>query len=364
MKHIKQMTEVLSEYYDWDPRRLPFFANMLSAIIRSRSVNMQKVAESIEGAAMTESNYRRIQRLFQKQAFDYEMTARLLSTVLPDKPWVLAMDRTNWKLGDANVNVLVLAVAHEGMAIPLLWKFLTKKDEEGSSVGKRGNSDFKERQSLMEQFISLFGVERIKALTADREFIGKEWFEWLMLQEIPFVIRIRNNLLLDQDQLDARTIEELFAHVRKNEFCAFGETTLFDQKLHLGGIRASKSDEALVVVSNRPMDKETIATYRRRWEIETMFGALKSKGFNFEESKISEEHKVEKLMALLSISFMWSILAGEYRQKQTPIALKKKSKSENLQGQESFQAWSRVAKERIGQFKAQKEGVFRVNEAA
>jgi hypothetical protein len=364
LKHIKQMTEVLSEYYDWDPRRLPFFANMLSAIIRSRSVNMQKVAESIEGAAMTESNYRRIQRLFQKQAFDYEMTARLLSTILPDEPWVLAMDRTNWKLGDANVNVLVLAVAHEGMAIPLLWKFLTKEDDEGNTVGKRGNSDYKERQALMEQFVSLFGVKRIKALTADREFIGKEWFEWLMDKDIPFVIRIRNNLLLDQDQLDARTVEELFAHVRKNEFCAFGETTLFGQKLQLGGIRSSKSDEALVVVSNRPMDKETIAIYRKRWEIETMFGALKSRGFNFEESKISEESKVEKLMALLSLSFMWSILAGEYRQEQSPIALKKKSEPENLPHQESFQAWTGVAQKRIGQFKAQKEGIFRVARAA
>ena len=364
MRHIQQMTDVLSEYYDWDPRRLPFFANMLSAIIRSRSVNMQKVAESIEGAATTESNYRRIQRLFQKQMFDYEMTARVLSTVLPDEPWVLAMDRTNWKLGDANINVLVLAVAHEGMAIPLLWKFLTKEDEDGSAVGKRGNSDFKERKALMETFVTLFGVKRIKALTADREFIGKEWFEWLMEKEIPFVIRIRNNLLLNQDQLDARTVEELFTHVRKNEFCAFGETVLFNQLLHLGGIRSSKSDEALVVVSNRPMDKETIAIYLKRWEIETMFGALKSRGFNFEESKISEEHKVEKLMALLSISFVWSILAGEYRHQQNPIALKKKSESENLQGQESFQTWIRVAQERIGQFKAQKEGVFRVIKAA
>lgn len=364
MKHIQQMTEILSEYYDWDPRRLPFFANMLSAIIRSRSVNMQKVAESIEGAAMTESNYRRIQRLFQKQAFDYEMTARLLSTVLPDKPWVLAMDRTNWKLGDANINVLVLAVAHEGMAIPLLWKFLTKEDENESIIGKRGNSDFNERKALMEMFVSMFGVKRIKALTADREFIGKEWFEWLMLQKIPFVIRIRNNILLDQDQLDARTVEELFTYVRKNEFCAFGDTMLFNQKLHLGGIRSSKSDEALVVVSNQPMDKETIAIYRRRWEIETMFGALKSRGFNFEESKINEEHKVEKLMALLSISFMWSILAGQYRQKQSPIALKKNNQFQDLPYQESFQAWIGVAQERIGQFKAKKEGVFSVNKAA
>ena len=211
----------------------------------------------------------------------------------------------------------------------------------------------------MERFIKIFGKERIKALTADREFIGKRWFEWLIQEDIPFVIRIRNNISLDQEQLDAVNVNELFKHVRKNEFCAFGKTSLFSQILHLGGIRASKAKEPLILVSNRPMDKQTIPLYQKRWEIETMFGALKSRGFNFEESKINEEEKVGKLMAFLSISFVWSILAGEYRSKQQPISLKKKSTLQNLSDQESFQAWVGVAQERIGQFKAKKEGVFR-----
>ena len=38
-----------------------FLTNMISSIIRTRSVNIQKVAESIEGKVATESNYRRIQ---------------------------------------------------------------------------------------------------------------------------------------------------------------------------------------------------------------------------------------------------------------------------------------------------------------
>ncbi|MCH9739532.1 MAG: hypothetical protein K0U38_01640 [Epsilonproteobacteria bacterium] len=56
-----------------------------------------------------------------------------------------------------------------------------------------------------------------------------------------------------------------------------------------------------------------------------MFGALKSKGFNFEESKITEGYKVEKLMAFLSIAFVWSILVGDYREADKPIPLKKKN---------------------------------------
>jgi len=358
MQHLEELKGVFGEYYKWSRYRIDFFGNFISSIIRSRSVNMQKVAENIEGSAKIESNYRRIQRFFKEQEVDYDMTARLLSTILPDdKQWILTMDRTNWKLGKSNINILVLAVAHEGMAIPLLWKFLTK-EEDGEHIGKKGNSDTKERQELIEHFIRLFGKERIKALTADREFIGEQWFKWLIQEDIPFVIRIRNNISIEQDQFGAKSVNELFKHTKKDEFYAFGKTTLFNQTLHLGGIRATKAKEPLILVSNRAMDKHTISIYQKRWEIETMFGAMKSRGFNFEESKINEEYKVNKLMAFLSISFIWSLLAGEYRAEQKPIALKKKYSLQSLSNQKPFQVWVRVAKKCIGQYHNKKEGVF------
>ena len=110
------------------------------------------------------------------------------------------------------------------------------------------------------------------------------------------------------------------------------------------------------------MSKESLETYRKRWEIETMFGALKTKGFNFEESKITQKEKVEKLMALLSLSFMWAIAAGIFRSKNESIAVKKKW--QELSNQESFQTWFRMAKECISQYKAQKKRVSYASKVA
>ena len=45
----------------------------------------------------------------------------------------------------------------------------------------------------MECFIEVFGITRIKALTADREFIGTQWLRWLHEQNIKYVIRLRDN---------------------------------------------------------------------------------------------------------------------------------------------------------------------------
>ena len=149
METKKELKEVFAEYYKWHGQRIDILEKFISGLIRSRSVNLQKVAESMEGRAKVESNYRRIQRLFKEQTIDYKVTAKLLSSILPnDEKWVLTMDRTNWKLGKSNINLLVL------------------------------------------------GVEKIASLTADREFIGEEWFKWLKEKKIPFVIRVNNGLTL------------------------------------------------------------------------------------------------------------------------------------------------------------------------
>jgi hypothetical protein len=47
-------------------------------------------------------------------------------------------------------------------------------------LDKRGNSDTRERIALIQKFIDRFGKEWIKGILADREFIGKNWFGWLI----------------------------------------------------------------------------------------------------------------------------------------------------------------------------------------
>ena len=46
-------------------------------------------------------------------------------------------------------------------------------------LDKRGNSNWKERTRLIDRFIRLFGAECIDSLVADREFVGKQWGEYL-----------------------------------------------------------------------------------------------------------------------------------------------------------------------------------------
>lgn len=63
--------------------------------------------------------------------------------------------------------------------------------------------------------------------------------------------------------------------------------------------------------------------YRQRWEIETLFAAMKSRGFDLEATHRGRPERVSKLTGLLSLAFVWSHLVGQERHQRDPVKVKK-----------------------------------------
>ena len=63
-------------------------------------------------------------------------------------------------------------------------------------------------------------------------------------------------------------------------------------------------------------------SYKRRWQIEVLFEALKSRGFNFEETRLKEAKRLETLCGVLAMVFCWTYRVGAWRHRVKPIALK------------------------------------------
>ncbi len=106
-----------------------------------------------------------------------EWVAKLIFALLPEKgSLVLVMDRTNWKFGDSNINMLMLGISYKNVAFPLMFRMLDK----------RGNSNMGERIALLKDFMAWFGKDRIDCLLADREFVGKDWLGFLNQKNIRY----------------------------------------------------------------------------------------------------------------------------------------------------------------------------------
>ncbi len=83
------------------------------------------------------------------------LTLKLLKL---EPPFVIALDRTEWQLGKAWVNVLMLSVGYKNISLPLFWTVLEEK----------GCSDNAERGSILQQFVDEFGAESIRFVTREQ----------------------------------------------------------------------------------------------------------------------------------------------------------------------------------------------------
>jgi transposase len=77
----------------------------------------------------------------------------------------------------------------------------------------------------------------------------------------------------------------------------------------------------LISFNNPSKSKEC---YKKRWQIETMFKALKSSGFNIEKTHLQQIERIEKLVALVFIAFVWCYKVGIYiDQNEIKVKIKK-----------------------------------------
>ena len=167
----------LSGTFSLSKSRLETLACVLIAMVSSRTVNLTHAACHLPDKALHASRYRRLQRFFQYVRLDQDAVARLVIGMLNlnrpillalDQPsfnrnrlnevkliyfngsaqlsasiWTrVALDRTNWRVGSTDINILVLAVVTRRFRVPLMWTLLAHQ----------GNSDTDQRIALMERY--------------------------------------------------------------------------------------------------------------------------------------------------------------------------------------------------------------------
>jgi hypothetical protein len=323
MRHVLELKKLFGKHLDWNASRLTFLSLFIISMLQQKTVNLTQISNGFATRGKKSGKVRRTEDFFRKFKIDYDDIAKLLSSFIEDiNKWTLIMDRTNWKIGKVNINILYIAIAYKSIAIPIMWSLLQLEDKDGVLYTKRGNSNTDERIAIVDRFINLFSVERIAVLTADREFVGKQWFEYLQEKGINFCIREKKSKTINHKGKEI-AIKALFQDLKLDEYHYFGIINVYGMRLHLTG--AKIKDDYLILLSNYESKKdEVLLTYSQRWEIETMFKAFKSQGFNLEDTHLTKKDRIEKLLALMAISFVWSYIAGEHYEKIEPIKLKKK----------------------------------------
>ncbi len=288
----------------------PHFARALVALLSARKISLHQVAHLMPGNQNPEANRQQLRRCLDHETTTADAWTRAMAALLPQGKWVLALDRTEWKRGATTINLLVLAVVVHGCAVPLLWSVLPNP----------GASDTRERKNLLGRFMTLLGKERVRFITADREFIGREWIGWLLEQGLAFRIRIKAGEWLghsDKTKEEKRGSQWFALQACR---CKPRAMTLWGLRVYVGG-KHLQGNEYLVVISNEKGD--LLGEYRLRWKVETLFQALKGRGFDLESCRLSQERRLSGWFGFLSLGLCWCLKVGRLLDEVAPLPLKK-----------------------------------------
>lgn len=318
----KALKEELCKHFIGEVRRLKMMSKLVLSVLKMCTVNFAQLALVLNPSVKDESNFKRIQRFMKQYRFCQKSFVQFAWALYGNTgQWVaLSMDRTNWKFGQVNINILTIGISWRGTAIPLIWMLLDK----------RGNSNQAERILLLERLLSCLHEKqrsRIRYLLMDREFVGFDWISYLREKPFSFIIRIRKNTKVRKPgQHKEQAAWRLFQtpHYRALR----KQRILFGHRLYVAGQQIS-AKEYLILISDQPLTHGA-QLYGERWGIEVFFAACKTRGFNFEDTHLTKPERINTMCFILAIAFIWAFKTGEFLIEngyQVPIKQLKKRKA-------------------------------------
>ena len=171
-------------------------------------------------------------------------------------------------------------------------------------------------------FLALFLI----ALPGDREFVGKQWFTYLLIEPtISFRLRIRHRDRIHDGKKQLRA-SIVFANLKPGQTRILsGRQWVWGRAVYVSALRLE--DGELLIVVSPDSTTTAISDYGKRWGIEregrwgfpslsnhaveTLFGMFKTRGFCLESTHFTDSERLSKLLALMSLALCWAIRMGE-----------------------------------------------------
>jgi hypothetical protein len=297
------LSGLLAAHFPIDPRRLTVLAALILAIIEKRTVCLFQLVVCIRLVGTDETLYQRLKRFVQFEWADQQsLVARFVLGFFRDRDQlVLILDRTNWKWGQRDLNLLILSVMWKSFSFPLAWTVLPHG----------GSSSTITRVSLLESVMPLLSGQRL-ALLADREFIGQEWFRALKRLGIKPTIRLHATTRVNGVEVWA-----CFKNLQPGELRRWhGAMTVYGVRMRV--LACKNLHGEILYLAYHGWSTQAINRYAWRWNAENMHQALKGRGFDLEATRLTDSDRLSLLFGVVTLAFVWCCVSGDFVATKSP----------------------------------------------
>lgn len=179
-----------------------------------------------------------------------------------------------------------------GVDVALLFEFLDHC----------GNSNAVTRLLTIQDALEILDCQDVFTLYGDREFIGQDWIDGLIDRGIPVTIRLRQTTAID----GLPGSEWLSDLLPDSTGVLLGDVEVFGAPMNVVGTFTHQG-ELLLVASNALPAHQILKACRKRWKIECLFRALKSKGFQLENTHMTLHDYLERLLCVPTLAYVWCL---------------------------------------------------------
>lgn len=293
---------------------------LVVAMLATLSVNLVRLARAAFPDVKTQSGVRRIERLLALKAFSVTLVGKAIVRALPAlKRYILTMDRTTWELGSRVYNVLAVGICFDGISIPIYF----------TTCDKRGTTNFAEQIAFMEHVLDIIPEERIECLVADREFGYTNFIRWLGTRHIPYCLRVRENCHVRNAATGkGRKLKVLLASLAVGQSVVLSDAYIVsgNTRVRIYAVRRRMRDgDSLLILATPVGSSFTDRMYRLRWQIETAFRAMKSAGFNMEETHLPLNGRFQNMLVIVLIAYACAFIDGVVKSSSTAIPVMRNS---------------------------------------
>ena len=283
---------------------LALLAALILALVQREDVRLTKLAAQLPGKALRSSKVKQLHRFFKNIRLSEDVLARfVLSFAHPTERLWLVIDRTNWRLGKTEINVLLVAVILNGQALPLMWTLLPHGGSSNSAV----------RNALLERVLLVLPAKRIAGLLGDREFIGKKWFKFLNKANVAPCIRLKATT-----KVGGMPVWALFKGIPAGEVrWWYRPLMVYGVPLRVCAVRDVHGH--LLYVATLEHGQHALEAYSRRWTIECLFKFWKGSGFDLEATHLTHPERLSTLLALVTLTSVWAWRVGAAEHERAPI---------------------------------------------
>lgn len=307
-----KITSVIKEIYgdDLHKKRQLSIAYAAMGLLASESLFLHRMAEGLVDTRGGNKKHaaKQIDRLLSNKGISvWDLSEPWVNYVLADhKEIMVALDWTSF-FDDEQSMLSLNIVTGKGLATPLLWKSVDKKQL------KHNRARYEDQ--LLSRLKTVLPTGVTVTLLADRGFADQKFFRFLD-EELGFkyIIRIKSNTTIIHKKIKNKAANWLKLNGRSLGLKkAFITLTEYPIKQFVA-VKDKGMKAAWFLVSNTDLKtSEIINSYSKRWKIEPFFRDLKDGrfGMGLEQTHIKSCERRDRLMLVLALSYLLLVVLGQ-----------------------------------------------------